>query len=79
MTALPEHHCRNIHRSAREGYGHALDVAHTIAYMSLQNLEWQVASEDPSSQYLMVFNPHAWEVKSNPGVRSERDAELDTC
>ena len=33
--------------------------------MSLQKLEWQVASEDPASQYLLVFNPHAWEVNSN--------------
>ena len=59
-TSLPEHS-----QAAREGYGHALDVAHTAAYMSLQKLEWQVASEDPASQYLLVFNPHAWEVNSN--------------
>ncbi|MBK7713698.1 MAG: alpha-mannosidase [Bacteroidales bacterium] len=58
-TSLPEHS-----QSAKEGYGHALDIAHTIAYMSLQKLEWQVASEDPASQYLLVFNPHAWEVNS---------------
>ena len=59
-TSLPEHS-----QAAREGYGHALDVAHNTAYMSLQKLEWQVASEDPASQYLMLFNPHAWEVNSN--------------
>ena len=59
-TSLPEHS-----QAAREGYGHALDVAHTAAYMSLQKLEWQVASDDPSSQYLLVFNPHAWEVNAN--------------
>jgi alpha-mannosidase len=58
-TSLPEHS-----QAAREGYGHALDVAHNTAFMSLQKLEWQIASEDPASQYLMVFNPHAWEVKS---------------
>jgi alpha-mannosidase len=58
-TSLPEHS-----QAAREGYGHALDAAHTAAYMSLQKLEWQVASEDPASQYLLAFNPHAWEVDS---------------
>jgi alpha-mannosidase len=59
-TSLPEHS-----HFARDGYGHALDVARTTAYMALQRLEWQVISEDPASQYLMVFNPHAWEVSSN--------------
>jgi alpha-mannosidase len=59
-TSLPEHS-----QAANEGYGYALDVAHRAAYMSLQKLEWQVAGEDPASQYLMVFNPHAWEVNSN--------------
>lgn len=59
-TSLPEHSL-----SAAEGYGHALDVAHNTSFLSLQKLEWQVATEDPSSQYLMVFNPHAWEVQSN--------------
>jgi alpha-mannosidase len=59
-TSLPEHS-----QTAKEGYGHALDAAHSVSYMSLQKLEWQVPSEDPASQYLMVFNPHAWEVNSN--------------
>lgn len=59
-TSLPEHS-----QAAREGYGHALYVAHKTSYMSLQRLEWNVASEDPASQYLMVFNPHAWEINSD--------------
>ena len=59
-TSLPEHS-----QAASEGYGHALDVAHTAAWMSLQKLEWQIASEDPASQYLIVFNPHAWDVNAN--------------
>ena len=33
--------------------------------MAVQKLEWQVPAEDPASQYLLVFNPHAWEVKGN--------------
>jgi alpha-mannosidase len=59
-TSLYEHS-----QTAREGYGYALDIANQAKYMSVQKLEWQVAAEDPDSQYLMVFNPHAWEVRSN--------------
>jgi len=59
-TSLYEHS-----QTAREGYGYALDIAHHAADMAIQKLEWQVPTEDPESQYLMVFNPHAWEVQSN--------------
>ena len=57
-TSVPEHSA-----TAREGFGRALDVAHQAVYTAVQKLEWQVASEDPASQYLLVFNPHAWEIK----------------
>ncbi|HNW57931.1 MAG TPA: glycoside hydrolase family 38 C-terminal domain-containing protein, partial [Bacteroidales bacterium] len=50
---------------AREGYGHALDIAHQAIYMSVQKLEWQIPAEDPDSQYILAFNPHAWEVTGN--------------
>jgi alpha-mannosidase len=56
-TSLYEHS-----QTAREGYGYALDIAHQAIFMSVQKLEWQVPAEDPASQYLIVFNPHAWEV-----------------
>jgi len=59
-TSLYEHS-----ETAREGYGFALDTAHQAIYKAVQKLEWQIASEDPDSQYLVLFNPHAWEVKSN--------------
>jgi alpha-mannosidase len=59
-TALPEHY-----QSAREGFGFALEIAHQATYLSVQKLEWQVAAEDPFSQYLLIFNPHAWEVQGN--------------
>ena len=59
-TSLYEHS-----ESAREGYGFALDIAHEVTYMSVQKLEWQVPAEDPDSQYLLVFNPNAWEVHGN--------------
>ncbi|MEI7421705.1 MAG: glycoside hydrolase family 38 C-terminal domain-containing protein [Prolixibacteraceae bacterium] len=52
-------------QSAREGYGYAQDIAHQSTFMAVQKLEWQVAAEDPDSQYLLVFNPHAWEVSGN--------------
>lgn len=56
-TSLFEHS-----QAAREGYGFALDTAHQATFMAVQKLEWQIAAEDPDSQYLVVFNPHAWEV-----------------
>ena len=33
--------------------------------MAMQKLEWQIPAEDPSSQYMIVFNTHAWEVRTN--------------
>jgi len=59
-TSLFEHS-----QTAREGYGYALDIAHQATYLAVQKLEWQVATEDPGSQYLLAFNPHAWEVRGN--------------
>ncbi|MDR2138957.1 MAG: twin-arginine translocation signal domain-containing protein [Tannerella sp.] len=47
----------------RHGYGHALDVAEDITYLAVQKLEWQVPAEDPDAQYLLLFNPHAWEYR----------------
>lgn len=52
-------------KNAREGYGYALDIANQATYMAAQKLEWQIAAEDPDSQYLVVFNHHAWEVNGN--------------
>lgn len=59
-TSLPEHS-----QAAQDGFGYAQNIAHNTVNLSVQKLEWQVASEDPESQYLLVFNPHAWEVRSN--------------
>jgi alpha-mannosidase len=56
-TSVPEH---SIY--AQEGYGYAMETAHHAAYMALQKLESQIPSEDPDSEYLVLFNPHAWEV-----------------
>ena len=59
-TSLFEHS-----QTAREGYGYALEIAHQTIYKTIQKLEWQVAAEDAASQYLLAFNPHAWEVRGN--------------
>lgn len=59
-TSLFEHS-----QTAREGYGFVLDTAHQAIYKAVQKLEWQIAAEDPESQYLVLFNPHAWEVTGN--------------
>jgi alpha-mannosidase len=59
-TSLFEHS-----QTAREGYGYALDIAHQATYLAIQKLEWKVPAEDPASQYILVFNPHAWEVNGN--------------
>jgi alpha-mannosidase len=55
-TSVPDHS-----NAAREGYGYAIDIAKQTTTMAVQKLEWQIASEDPDSQYMVVFNPHAWE------------------
>jgi alpha-mannosidase len=51
--------------TANDGHGFARDVAHQASYMAVQGLEAHIASEDPESQYIVAFNPHAWEVRTN--------------
>jgi len=58
-TSLYEHS-----QTAREGYGYALDIAGQATLLAVQKLEWQVPAEDPSSQYILVFNPHARKINS---------------
>ncbi len=57
-TTIPEHE-----DTARDGYGRARDIATDALYASVQRLAWQVPTTDPDSQYLVVFNPHAWPAK----------------
>jgi len=52
-------------QDAREGYNYAINIAHTALTMAVQKLEWQIPSEDPESEYIVVFNPHAWEINAN--------------
>lgn len=51
-------------QTAREGYGFALDIANSAVSLALQKLEWQIPATDTASQYLIVFNPHAWDAES---------------
>ncbi len=57
-TTLPEHE-----EVARDGYGHARDVANESLMNSIQRLAWQIPTTDLDSKYLVVFNPHAWAAK----------------
>ncbi len=58
-TSLPEHY-----EQARAAYGYALDTADRAMSMAAQRLAWQVPAEDPESEYLLAFNPHAWAVST---------------
>jgi len=52
-------------QDAREGHNYALNIAHTAVALAVQKLEWRIPSEDPDSEYLVVFNSHAWPVQAN--------------
>jgi alpha-mannosidase len=60
-TSLPEHYTT----TALEGHGYALETAERNMLTVAQRLAWQVPARDPASQYLVVFNPHAWPVTSS--------------
>jgi alpha-mannosidase len=72
-TSLVSHY-----RYAKHGYGHALDVAEDITYLTVQKLEWQVAAEDPEAQYLLLFNPHAWEYRGLIRCEGDRGSKCFT-
>ena len=59
-TALPEHY-----DVAREEHGRALDIADQAMNHAAEKIAWQVPTQDPNSEYLVVFNPHAWDTKLN--------------
>jgi len=59
-TTLPEHE-----EAVADGFGRARDIAADALDASLQRLSWQIPTTDPDSQYLLVFNPHAWPARLN--------------
>jgi alpha-mannosidase len=80
-SALPEHYVESRH-----AYGYAQEVANQAMYLSLERLAWQVPTADADSDYLVVFNPHAWSTHLNveydlswrPEVASELTDEQGT-
>lgn len=52
-------------KDAADAYGRIQDCANEAATLAIQKLEWQIPTEDPGSEYLVIFNPHAWELTTN--------------
>lgn len=59
-TSVPEHYIY-----ARNAYGYAMAAAESAITMAAQKIAWQIPVQDPNSQYLVVFNPHAWDATLN--------------
>jgi alpha-mannosidase len=57
-TALPEQYT-----VAHNAYGYAQEVANQAIYRAAEKIAWQIPAADPDSDYLVVFNPHAWAAK----------------
>ena len=69
-TALPEEYT-----VSRNAYGFAKEVANQAIYRAAEKIAWQIPTADPDSDYLVVFNPHAW--AANLNVQYDLDGELD--
>jgi len=59
-TSLPEHYA-----VARGAYGYAVEVANQGITRAAEKTAWQIRAQDPNSEYLVVFNPHAWDTSLN--------------
>jgi alpha-mannosidase len=59
-SALPAHY-----EMARQGHGYAMEVATQAMYRAVEKISWRVPTLDPNSEYLVVFNPHAWDANLN--------------
>ena len=59
-TSIPEHYVY-----ARDAHGYAMAVAQQAITLAAQKIAWQIPARDPESQYLVVFNPHAWDTSLN--------------
>lgn len=59
-TALPQEYV-----VARHAYGYAQEVADQATNLAAQKIAWQIPAADPQSEYLVVFNPHAWDATLN--------------
>jgi len=54
-TALPEQYI-----VSHDAYGFAKEVANQAINRAAEKIAWQIPATDPDSEYLVVFNPHAW-------------------
>jgi alpha-mannosidase len=59
-TALPEEYV-----VSRHAYGYAQEVADQGTNLAAQKIAWQIPTQNPASEYLVVFNPHAWDATLN--------------
>jgi alpha-mannosidase len=59
-TALPEQYI-----VSHNAYGFAKEVADQAIYRAAEKIAWQIPTTEPGSDYLVVFNPHAWAAKLN--------------
>jgi alpha-mannosidase len=59
-TALPE-----AYVVSHNAYGFAKEVADQAIYRAAEKIAWQIPTTDPASEYVVVFNPHAWAAKLN--------------
>jgi alpha-mannosidase len=59
-SALPAHY-----EMARQAHGYAIEVGTQAMYRAAEKITWQIPTPDASSEYVVVFNPHAWDANLN--------------
>ena len=59
-SALPAHY-----EMARHAHGYAIEVGTQAMYRAAEKIAWQIPTADPNSEYVVVFNPHAWDANLN--------------
>ncbi len=59
-SALPAHY-----EMARHAQGYAIEVGTQAMYRAAERIAWQIPTIDPKSEYMVVFNPHAWGANLN--------------
>ena len=59
-SALPAHY-----EMARQAHGYAIEVGTQAMYQAAEKIAWQIPTTDANSEYVVVFNPHAWDANLN--------------
>jgi len=59
-SALPAHY-----EMARQAHGYAIEVGTQAMYRAAEKIAWQIPTTDANSEYVVVFNPHAWDANLN--------------